>query len=82
MGSPRPLDAPVTGLLTLLGGDSWSCEILTTGQVQGKSCLFSLKQHLSWGQLLSPRVTWGLRLGHHRTEPAYRNHVRVMCRAP
>lgn len=70
MGSPGPLDAPLPRLLVLLRGDCWSCEILTTGQVQGKSCSSSLKQHLGWGQMTPPppRMTWGLRLGHRHTE--------------
>ena len=40
--------SPFTGLLALLRSDSWSCEMLTTSQVQGKSCPFSLKRHLGW----------------------------------
>lgn len=48
MGIPGPQDVPFTGLLALFRSDSWSCEMLTTSQVQGKSCPFSLKRLLGW----------------------------------
>lgn len=63
MGSLRPLDIPLTGLLAPLGIMAGSVRYWPQGKFKAKAA-FPLSNILAGGKCSPPKVTWGLRLGH------------------